>query len=59
MSVLTSSLLERLEWIEHGFGTRDSQLDQTEMASIKQVHSNVSLVAEVPGCAGEGDALVS
>ena len=59
MSVLTSSLLARLEWIEHGFGTRDSQLDQTGMASVKQVHSSLSLVAEGPGCAGEGDALVT
>ncbi len=29
------------------------------MASLKQIHSNVSLVAREPGCAGEGDALVT
>lgn len=59
MSVLTSSLLAQLKWLEHGFGTRDSHLDQAAMASLKQVHSNVSLVAHKSGCVGEGDALVT
>ena len=59
MSVLTSNLLGNLGWLEHGFGTRDSSLDQAEMASVKQIHSNLSLAAQGPGCAGEGDALVT
>ena len=58
MSV-TSSLLTRLSWIEHGFGTRDCHLDQAGMASLKQIHSNVALVGDRSGCAGEGDALVT
>ena len=29
------------------------------MASLKQVHSGVSLAAHEPGCVGEGDALVT
>jgi purine-nucleoside/S-methyl-5'-thioadenosine phosphorylase / adenosine deaminase len=59
VSVLTSSLLERLPWLEHGFGTRESHLDQAGMASLKQIHSNLSLLGVQPGCAGEGDALVT
>ena len=59
MSLLTSSLLERLHWLEHGFGTRQSNLDQAGMASLKQIHSNLSLAADSLGCVGEGDALVT
>ena len=59
MSVLTSSLLARMDWLEHGFGTRESRLDQSGMASLKQIHSGVSLEAREPGSAGEGDALVT
>ena len=29
------------------------------MASLTQIHSNISFTAERPGCAGEGDALVT
>jgi YfiH family protein len=59
VSLLTSSLLAQLNWLEHGFGTRASHLDQSGMASLKQVHSGVSLAAHEPGCVGEGDALVT
>ena len=59
MSVLDSKLLASLDWIEHGFGTRDSNLDQTVMASVKQIHSDVAFVAREAGCIGEGDALVT
>jgi YfiH family protein len=46
-------------WLEHGFGTRTSIIDQAAMASLKQIHSHISFTAERPGCVGEGDALVS
>jgi len=59
VSVLDSKLLASLDWIEHGFGTRDSNLDQTAMASVKQIHSDVAFVAREAGCIGEGDALVT
>jgi purine-nucleoside/S-methyl-5'-thioadenosine phosphorylase / adenosine deaminase len=59
VSVLTSSLLENFEWLEHGFGTRNANLDQTSMASVKQIHSDVTFVAREAGCMGEGDALVT
>lgn len=59
MSILTSNLLQSLLWLEHGFGTRRANLDQTAMASVKQIHSAVALVAHEPGCIGEGDALLT
>jgi len=59
VSVLDSKLLSSLDWIEHGFGTRDSNLDQTAMASVKQIHSDVAFVARETGCVGECDALVT
>jgi YfiH family protein len=58
-TILTSPLLERLPWIEHGFGTRHAPLSQDGMASLKQIHSAVVLAAEGTGSAGEGDALVT
>src|SRR6185295_10321554 len=40
-------------------GTRSPNLDQTTMASVKQIHSAVAIVAREPGCVGEGDALLT
>lgn len=58
--MLTSKLLARLPGIEHGFGTRHSGLTQDAMASLKQIHSGLVLVAERErGCIGEGDALIA
>jgi YfiH family protein len=59
VSFLTSSLLGQWNWLEHGFGTRDSVIDQESMASLKQIHSDVVFAAHARGCAGEGDALVT
>jgi polyphenol oxidase len=59
VSVLTSRLLENFDWLEHGFGTRDANLDQAVMASVKQIHSDVTFIAREAGCVGEGDALVT
>jgi YfiH family protein len=64
--MLVSPLMEQLDWIEHGFGTRAAPLSQDGMASLKQIHSAVCLVAGAAGCAetcetciGEGDALIT
>jgi polyphenol oxidase len=57
--MLASPLLERLDWIEHGFGTRTAPLLQDGMASVKQIHSAVCLIAGDAGCLGEGDALIT
>jgi YfiH family protein len=59
VSFLTSSLLEKFDWLEHGFGTRETNPDQTAMARLTQIHSDVVLTARDPGCIGEGDALVT
>jgi YfiH family protein len=60
VNLLISPLLARLEWIDHGFGTREAPLDQDAMASLKQIHSSRTLVADrAAGCVGEGDALLS
>jgi len=60
VSILTSPLLESLPWIEHGFGTRHAPLSQDGMASLRQIHSAVALVADrAEGCTGEGDSLLT
>jgi polyphenol oxidase len=60
VSILTHPLLEAIPWLEHGFGTRDAPRSQDGMASLKQIHSSLSLVADRPeGCVGEGDALLT
>ena len=52
-----------LDWLEHGFGTRQSDAwnGQPELISLKQVHSDVSLYADggLAGRIGEGDALLT
>ncbi len=57
--ILKSPLLAELDWLEHGFGTRSAELSQDGMASLKQIHSAAVLLAEKPGTAGQGDALVT
>jgi hypothetical protein len=58
--ILTSPLLSQFDWLEHGFGTRLSAINQDRMVSLKQVHSAMVLTANRPeGCSGEGDALIS
>jgi len=53
---------ESLGWLEHGFGTRQSEgwLPEEASADLKQIHSDVIVRAETPAsrfC--EGDALVT
>jgi len=58
--ILTSALLSELDWLEHGFGTRHAPVDQSGMASLKQIHSALALVADRhEGCVGEADALIT
>jgi polyphenol oxidase len=54
-----SSILLELDWLEHGFGTRHATIFPDELATLQQIHSAVALVAEEPGCIGEGDALLT
>lgn len=60
MTILVSPLLQRLAWLEHGFGTRHAGLSQEGMTSLKQIHSSLVFVADRPsGCVGEGDGLIT
>jgi len=53
--------LDDLPWLEHGFGTRISSgwPDTTDLASVRQIHSDIVVVAEHTGCSAEGDALIT
>lgn len=58
--VLSSPLLAQFSWLSHGFGTRHAALTQESMASLQQIHSSITLVADRPrGCAGTGDGLIA
>jgi YfiH family protein len=58
-SILRAPLLESIGWLDHGFGTRESRIDQEPMASVKQIHSGTVLLVDRAGLAGEGDGLVT
>lgn len=51
----------QFDWLWHGFGTRTPGSPEVvlEYAWLKQVHSATVLVANGPGCFGEGDALIT
>jgi YfiH family protein len=59
--VFREERLDRLPWLQHGFGTRLSTgwPNTTTLATAKQIHSDRVLQVESPGLQGEGDALVS
>lgn len=47
-------------WLEHGFGTRHAPSDLSRFTTLRQIHSAIVLDAgAIPGCLGEGDALVT
>lgn len=51
---------DRFPWLEHGFGTKHSVWPEPlQGATLKQIHSAESLIADQPGCLGPGDALLS
>jgi YfiH family protein len=60
-NVYRAKLLDELPWLEHGFGTRTSSgwPDTTDLASVRQIHSDIVVVAEHTGCIAEGDALIA
>jgi YfiH family protein len=59
--VYRAQALEELPWLEHGFGTRSSSNwpPDSGLATLRQTHSDQIIVADQPGCLGEGDALIS
>jgi hypothetical protein len=52
---------ERYPWLEHGFGTRQSEswTHRPGRATVHQVHSAAIRIVDAAGDAGTGDALVS
>jgi polyphenol oxidase len=55
--VYRSDLLDRLPWVDHGFGSRESEHWPGKYTQVKQIHSNIVVVA---GDAIEtGDALIT
>jgi YfiH family protein len=55
--VYRSELLDGVSWVEHGFATKESSHWPGEYIGVKQIHSNIAVVAG-DGVA-EGDALVT
>jgi YfiH family protein len=60
-NIFRAQVLDELPWLEHGFGTRISAgwPDTADLATVKQIHSDIVLVAGHMGCIGEGDALIT
>jgi YfiH family protein len=60
-NVYRAQALEEIPWLVHGFGTRLSPQwpDTADLATVRQVHSDKVLIADRPGCLGDGDALIS
>jgi polyphenol oxidase len=58
-SVYRVSILDEIPWIEHGYGTKSAQPGFSALVTIRQIHSDRVIEAQQPGCAGEGDALIT
>ena len=56
---LESPTLSALPWATHGFGTRHPTPYPNRVSTLKQIHSNLVLLADHPGLLGEGDALIT
>lgn len=53
-------LLDELDWLEHGFGTRNSAWRPEPLATTRQIHSDRWTYADGrPGRLAEGDALLT
>lgn len=62
--VYRAAILDRIPWLEHGFGTRETHgwPDVTRLITLHQIHSDRVMRVDAgtpPGRAGEGDALVT
>ena len=56
---LESPILSAHLWTTHGFGTRLPVPNPDTVSSVKQIHSNLVLLADRPGVLGEADALIT
>ncbi len=56
--VYRARALSQLDWLDHGFGTRHFE-PPPALATLRQIHSNIIVYADRPGCVAEGDAVLS
>ena len=56
---LESPLLSTRTWAAHSFGTRQPCESPESVSTLKQIHSNLVLLADRTGVVGEGDALIT
>jgi polyphenol oxidase len=56
---IESQIFSDLPWASHGFGTRHQAPIPDCVSTLKQIHSNLVLIADHPGLIGEADALVT
>jgi polyphenol oxidase len=59
--IYRSDALDKLTWLQHGFGTRSSRSwpNTTGLAALRQIHSDRVVVARHAGDLAEGDALIT
>jgi polyphenol oxidase len=50
--------LAQMDWLDHSFGTRLFEPPKS-LATLRQIHSDMIVYADRPGCLAEGDALLS
>ena len=50
--------LRQFDWLTHGFGTRFFERSES-IATLRQIHSDITVHADRHGCPSEGDALLS
>lgn len=57
--VYRSTLLSKLPWLRHGFGSRHSEGWLGDYTNLKQIHSDIAVVADGHrGAITQGDALI-
>ena len=56
---LESAILSAHPWATHGIGTRLPSPIPDPVSGLKQIHSNLVLLADRSGILGEGDALIT
>jgi YfiH family protein len=57
--VYMSTLLSKLPWLRHGFGSRHSEGWLGDYTNLKQIHSDIAVVADGRrGAITQGDALI-
>jgi YfiH family protein len=56
-SIHSASNFTQFDWLDHGFGSR--HYHPRAVTTLRQIHSDIAVHADRPGCPAEGDALLS